>query len=69
MIQEDLYNLLPENFLPFRSWELTRLRPFTVELRERRLDKDECLVRERTASNYMYFLVEGKLRVEKEVIV
>lgn len=38
-------------------------------MKERLLEKDECLIRESTASNYVYFLIEGKLKVEKEVVV
>ena len=65
----EITNLLPKHFMTFVTWDFTRLRPFAVELKERVLEKDECLVRESTASNYLYFLIEGKLKVEKEVIV
>jgi hypothetical protein len=33
------------------------------------LNKDECLFRDDTSADYMYLLVKGRLRVEKEVDV
>ena len=45
------------------------MRSLVHEVSERRLFKDECLFRDRTAAEYVYFFVQGRLRVEKEVDV
>lgn len=37
--------------------------------KERILAKGECLVREKMISNYVYFLLEGMLKIEKEVVI
>ena len=39
------------------------------EVKERILDKDECLCREGQALNFVYLLVKGRLRIEKEIDV
>jgi CRP-like cAMP-binding protein len=45
------------------------MRCFVHELKERILYKDEVLFRDGTKADYIYFLLKGKLRVEKEVDV
>jgi len=42
---------------------------FCHELKERILVKDEVLFKDQCSADYIYFLTEGKLKVEKEVIV
>jgi len=61
--------MLPGRFDAFRYWDQPRLRTFLVDGKERVLVKGECLVREQTISNYIFFLLQGKLKVEKEVVV
>ena len=39
------------------------------EVKERILDKGECVCREGQALNFVYLLVKGKLRIEKEIDV
>jgi hypothetical protein len=45
------------------------MRALVHEIAERRLHKDECLLRDNTEAEYVYFFIQGRLRVEKEVDV
>lgn len=45
------------------------MKSLVIEVKERVLNKDECLFRDGTSADYMYLLVKGRLRVEKEVDV
>ena len=56
-------------FETFEKWEYQKLNSLLFEVKERILQKDECLCREGMALNYVYFLMNGRLRVEKEVDV
>ena len=53
----------------FQDWDYTQLRNLCAEAKDRILQEGECLFRDGTQANYVYMLLEGKLRVEKEVLV
>lgn len=67
--KHSVVNAFASNFQAFNVWDNTKLRPFLHDAKERFLYRGECLVREGTLTNYVYFVLQGKLRVEKEVTV
>lgn len=60
--------IVKENFSPFNNWEDSRLKVLMLDVKERILNKDEVLIREKQSQPYIYMLLEGTLRVEKQVI-
>jgi len=58
-----------EHFAPFNIWEDQRLRSLMLEAKQRILNNEECLIREKQAQPFVYLLLEGKLRVERMVSI
>ena len=58
-----------EHFGYFRSLEPFQLKSFVTDVKERLLCEGEFLFKDQTAAHYLYFLLEGELRIEKEVFV
>lgn len=60
---------LQTNFEVLQGWDYNQLRSFAQEVKERVLRKDEVLFRDGTTASYFYFLLRGKVSVEKVVNV
>ena len=52
-----------------QGWDYNQIRSFSQEVKERVLKKDEVLFRDGTAARYFYFLLRGRVSVEKVVNV
>ena len=66
-LRENRMKEVAANFQIFAEWEYQRLKNLLFEVKERILDKGECLCRESQELNFIFLLVKGKLRVEKEI--
>ena len=49
--------IVKENFSPFNNWEDSRLKVLMLEVKERILNKDEVLIREKQSQPYIYMLL------------
>lgn len=58
-----------DNFALFKTWDQKKLKIVSEVAKSRIMKKDEVLFEDQTMADTLYFLVDGKLRVEKEVDV
>jgi len=68
-IWNDRQLALQTNFEVLQGWDYNQIRSFSQEVKERVLKKDEVLFRDGTAASYFYFLLRGRVSVEKVVNV
>jgi hypothetical protein len=66
-IIKDRKKLLIENFNAFNQWNDQKLWIVCELLKTRIMHKDEVLFEDATRADMLYFLVKGKLRIEKNV--
>ena len=59
-----------ENFIIFKqtTWNDKKLKFFCECCKDRLMMKDEVLFEDQSKAEYLYFLLSGTLRVEKEVV-
>jgi CRP-like cAMP-binding protein len=69
LIWSDRQKNLSQNFGIFKEWESSQLRSLVTEAKDRVLSDGEFLFKDGTTAHFMYFLLEGTLRIEKEVYV
>ena len=68
-VNNNRLKVIRENYIPFNSWSENRLKNLFINAKERVMNNDECLIRERQEQPYIYMLISGKLRVERHVQV
>lgn len=60
--------ILKKNFVQFMNWDPEKLKRLTMLIKERVLKKDEYLFRDgANATNSFFILIDGAIRLEKQV--
>lgn len=70
MIHQRIHQLV-ENFVIFKQkdWTDKRLQALSQVMKGRLMRENEVLFEDQTKAEYIYFLIRGTLRIEKDVII
>lgn len=60
---------MTSNYPLFKNWDIEKLKKFCSTSRERVLKKDEILFKDGMKGDNLYILLQGSLRLQKEVLV